>query len=147
MGAVKLSTIRSRFGSAIDAIAGMSISRNPYERFGAIPNTVAHLRFAIGIISCDRIDSDRQKENTGIYAQTIIGIKFAYRLRPKDQITSYDEGFDKSNDLIKACTNRSPAIYTNLQIYFDNQSHEISDSGEYLIITIRFLIYHFLPLN
>lgn len=147
MTTVALSTIRGRFATAVDAIAGMSISRNPYDRFGYVPNTVAHLRFAVGILSATRVDADRQKQSSGIFMQSHIGVKFAYRLRPKDQIASYDEGYNKAGDIIATLTNRTPAVYNGLQIYFDDIAHEVTDSGEYMIFVVRFLIYHYIPLT
>lgn len=147
MASVSLSTIRGRFATAVDAIAGMSASRNPFDRFGYVPNTVAHLRFSVGILSASRMNADRQRQNSGIFMQSYIGIKFAYRLRPKDQITSYDEAYNKANDIVAALTNRTSAVYTNLQIYFEDITHEVTDSGEYMIFTLRFLVYHYLPLT
>jgi len=146
MAAVSLSTIRSRFGTAIGAIAGMTESRNPFGRFGYNPNSVAHLRFACGVMSCNRIDADRQREAQGVFVTTTMGVRFAYRLRPKDQITSYDESFDQAQSVIQAITNRTSAVYANIQIFFDDLGHEITDSGEYMVFTVRFLIYHYLPL-
>ena len=147
MAAVSLSTIRGRFATAIGAIAGMTQSRNPFGRFGYNPNSVAHLRFACGVVSCHRIDGDRQKMAQGVFCHTIMAVRFAYRLRPKDQITSYDEAFNQAEDVIQALTNRTSAVYANLQIFFDELLHDITDSGEYIIFTVRFLIFHYLPLT
>jgi len=147
MAAVSLSTIRARFATAIDALSGFSESRNPFENFGRAPNTVAHLRFAVGIINVQGREDDRQRETTGIMSNTMMGIRFAYRVRPKDQIVSYDESFDKAQEVIKTITNKSAPVYADLSIRFDNLESELTESGEYMIFDSRFEVIHFIPLT
>ena len=145
MSAVAWSTIRQRFKNAVDAIAGFSESRNPYDNFGRNPNTVAHLRFAIGLTST-AAQSGRQKQAIGIVSNTTMSVRFAYRIRPKDQISSYDDALDTAQSVIQSCTNRTAALYTNTQIKYDSMSYTLANSGEYMIFDVYFLCLHQIPL-
>ena len=144
--ATEISTIRSRIQTAVNAMAGMSVSIHPYERFSSTPNTIAHLRFACGVVGVEGRPDDRQRQAQGILADTSIGIRFTYRIRPKDQVTSYDEAWDKATDIAQTVTNRSPTIYSDIQIRFSRMTHEVLTSGEFIIITLFFQILHYIPL-
>ena len=146
MAAVGLSTIRSRLATATDAIAGFSISRNPFAHFGRSPQTVSHLRFAVGIMSTAAREDDRQREAQGIYSETVMGIRFAYRLPPKDQIAGYDGAFDAAQSVIASITNISPAVHANINLRYLRLSPSVSTAGEYMILTLEFEVLHFLPL-
>lgn len=130
----------------MDAIAGMSQSRNPFDVFGRNPNTVAHLRFAVGVTSVAARDDDRQRQPAGVFCNTTAVVRFAYRIRPKDQQLSYRSAFDQADLITQAITNRTPAVYTNLQIRFAGMSYRIANSGEYMILDMSFSILHYLPL-
>ena len=53
MGTVKLSEIRSRLKTAIEAIAGEGLKESPlpFQAFGRTPNAIGNKSFAVGIIS------------------------------------------------------------------------------------------------
>ena len=142
MAFVDYSAIRSRFATKIKTLSGFTESRNPFDDFNRFPNTIAQKRFAVGIGPIQALEEQRESSLTGLMCQTQVQVKYPYRLRPKDQVTDYDLSMDVAQDVIKACTNRSPPLHTNLQIFFQQMEHEITESGEYIITTLQFTVLH-----
>ncbi len=147
MSTVKLSTIRSRMSTAVDAITGMNLSPLPYEGFGRTVNTIAHKAYSIGIGGSNAQD-DRQRPIEGAMLTTDVDIKMAYRIRPLDQLTDVDGGLDLENDIITKILDRTDSnLYPNLHIKFVSSSRQLTDSGEYMISTLSFDVLHFIPLQ
>jgi hypothetical protein len=144
---VSLSTIRQRFATQLSTLSGFDESRNPYDGYGRSPNTVAHQRFMVGIQSVTSRDDDRQRHGIGVMSSTIVGVKYAYRIRPKDQLISFDDGLDSAQIVINAITDRSLPLHDNLQIRFGGMDNELSDSGEWMSITLTFEVLHYLYLT
>jgi len=147
MSAVSLQTIRQRFATAITDLTGFDESRNPYDGYGRSPNTVAHKRFSVGVGSVSSRDDDRQRRLQGIMSETEILVRFAFRIRPKDQIDSYDDALQSAQQVIEKITNRSTPLHDNLQIRFRGLDNELSDSGEWCTITISFTVLHYIQLT
>jgi len=147
MSAVSLQTIRQRFADAITDLTGFDESRNPYDGYGRSPNTVAHKRFSVGVGSVSSRDDDRQRRLQGIMSETEILVRFAFRIRPKDQIDSYDDALQSAQQVIEKITNRSTPLHDNLQIRFRGLDNELSDSGEWCTITISFTVLHYIQLT
>jgi len=147
MSAVSLQTIRQRFANAITDLTGFDESRNPYDGYGRSPNTVAHKRFSVGVGSVSSRDDDRQRRLQGIMSETEILVRFAFRIRPKDQIDSHDDALQSAQQVIEKITNRSTPLHDNLQIRFRGLDNELSDSGEWCTITILFTVLHYIQLT
>lgn len=147
MSAVSLQTIRQRFADAITDLTGFDESRNPYDGYGRSPNTVAHKRFSVGVGSVSSRDDDRQRRLQGIMSETEMLVRFAFRIRPKDQIDSYDDALQSAQQVIEKITNRSTPLHDNLQIRFRGLDNELSDSGEWCTITISFTVLHYIQLT
>lgn len=147
MSAVSLSTIRQRFATAVSSLTGFEESRNPYDGYGRSPNTVAHKRFSIGIGAVGSRDDDRQRRAQGIMTDTEVLCRFAFRIRPKDQIESYDDALAAAGDVIEKITNRSTPLHDSLQIRFRGLDNELSDSGEWCTLTLSFTVLHYIQLN
>ena len=77
---------------------------------------------------------------------TAVLVRYPFRIRPKDQIDSYDEAMDSAETVIQNITNRSTPLHDNVQIRFEGLDNELSDSGEYLSITINFNVIHYISL-
>ncbi len=144
---VSLATIRQRFATQISTLSGFSESRNPYDGYGRSPNTVAHKRFMVGIQSVTSRDDDRQRRGVGVMSSTIVGVKYIFRIRPKDQLISFDDGLDSAQTVINAITDRSLPLHDNLQIRFGGMDNELSDSGEWMSIILTFEVLHYLYLT
>ena len=147
MSAVGLSTIRSRFATKISDQDGFDESRNPFDGYGRSPNTIAHQRFAVGIGSVSSRDDDRQKQPRGVMCETTVLVRYPYRIRPKDQVASYDNALDSAESVMRSITTRSDGLHEKLQIRFQGLDNELSDSGEYLTITLNFNVLHYLSLT
>lgn len=146
MAAVSFSTIRSRFATKVLTLSGYSLSRNPFDDFNRNPNAVAHKRTSIGVSMIARSDQ-RESTSVGVLCQSIVVVKYPYRLRPKDQVLDYDGSMDSVEDVIKALTVRAAPLHTDLQIFFNDASHDITDSGEYIINTLNFTVIHTIALT
>ena len=146
MSSVSVSTIRQRFANAVSGIPDFHELRNPFDGYGRSPNSVANLGFAVGVRGVTSRDDDRQRRSSGVMCETEMFVRFIYRIRPKDQIVSLDEGFDNVETVIRTITNRSTPLHDDLQIRFQGFDNELSDSGEYAIFTLSFNIIHFISL-
>ena len=144
---VSLATIRQRFATMIDSLDGFDESRNPFDGYGRSPNTVAHKRFMVGIRSVSSRDDDRQRRGVGVMTSTEVLVRYAYRIRPKDQIESFDDGLDSAQTVINAITKRSTPLHDEIQIRFGGMDNELSDSGEWMSITLAFEVLHYLYLT
>jgi len=144
---VSLATIRQRFSTMIDSLDGFDESRNPFDGYGRSPNTIAHKRFSVGIRSVSSRDDDRQRRGVGVMSSTEVMVRYAFRIRPKDQIESFDDGLDSAQTVINAITKRSTPLHDELQIRFGGMDNELSDSGEWMSITLAFEVLHYLYLT
>lgn len=147
MGAVSLSTIRSRFSTAISSLDGYDESRNPYDGYGRSPNTIAHQRFSVGIRGVTSRTDDRQREINGVMTETEVFVRYPFRIRPKDQVLSYDLALSSAESVIKKITNRSSPLHDNLQIRWRGLDNELADSGEWVSIIITFIVLHYISLT
>lgn len=149
MATVRLSSIRSRVATALEAIAGAGLNQSPlpYGAFGRTPNSIAHKAFAVGIGGSNAMD-DRQRPTEGAMLQTDLDITFAFRLRPLDQLTDVDNQLNLENTIITALLDRSNAVlYPNLHIKLISTNRALTDSGEYILSTLSFEALHFIPLS
>lgn len=147
MSAVSLSTIRKRFADAVTTLSGFDESRNPFDGYGRSPNTIAHKRFSVGVGTVTSREDDRQRRSTGIMTDTQMSIRFAFRIRPKDQIESYDNALDAAEQVIEIITNRSTPLHDSLQIRFTGLDNELADSGEWCTLTLSFSVLHYIQLT
>ena len=147
MSTVSLSTIRQRFADAISALDGFTESRNPYDGYGRSPNTAAHKRFSVGIGTVTSREDDRQRRSVGIMTESEVSVRFAFRIRPKDQIDSYDDALQSAHTVISQITNRSTPLHDNLQIRFRGIDNELADSGEWCTINVSFTVLHYIQLT
>jgi len=144
---VSLATIRQRFATMLSSLDGFDESRNPYDGYGRSPNTIAHKRFSVGVRTVTERDDDRQRHGVGVMTSTEVAIRYAFRIRPKDQLESYDDGLDSAQTVINAITKRSLPLHDEIQIRFGGMDNELSDSGEWMSINLNFLVLHYLYLT
>lgn len=147
MAAISFSTIRSRFATEVATLTGFTVSRNPLDPALRLPDTLAHLRFAVGIGGAIAREDSRQGASVGAFMETTVEVRFSYRLRPKDQVADYDSAFDKAELIIKKILDRTLALYQDLHIRLNRMIHRITDSGEFMIITIEFACLHHIPIT
>jgi len=142
MATVDYSTLRQRFSSTISTLTGFEESRNPYDGQGRSPNTIAHQMYSVGIRASSAQDADRQRKSDGVMVSTEVTVRYYYRIKPKDQLDSYDDGMDSANLVIKTLTNRSAPLHTDTQVRFSSMANELTDSGEWLTVILTFTVTH-----
>jgi hypothetical protein len=126
---------------------GYDESRNPYDGYGRSPNTIAHQRFSVGIRGVTSRTDDRQRESDGVMTETEVFVRYPFRIRPKDQVSSYDLALSSAESVIKKITNRSSPLHDNLQIRWRGLDNELADSGEWVSIIITFIVLHYISLT
>jgi|TARA_R100000479_G_scaffold171087_1_gene114296 hypothetical protein len=149
MATVKLSIIRSRVATAVEAIVGAGLKQSPlpYGAFGRTPNSIAHKAFSIGMGGSNAQD-DRQRPTEGAMLQTDMDIKVSFRIRPLAQLVDVDASLDLENTIIANVLDRTnTTLYQNLHIKLLSTNRQLTDSGEYMISTLSFELLHFIPLT
>ena len=123
-------------------LSGMHLSRLPPAYFARQQNTLAHKSFVVGIETVEDT-GERQRRNINLYVRTEVEIQFAYRLRPKDIYpTDYDLSLDLEGEVIAAVMGTYSGIQNEISIRFVRSSRSISDTIEYQITTLTFIVQH-----
>ena len=99
--AVTVKSIRQRVEAAIDAVTGFSIAKQPYGVFARDPASVLHQRFAVGCPTTTPAEA-RQRIRSGATVHTRVAVTYAMRIKPKDQVVSYDAALDAEAEIIEA---------------------------------------------
>jgi hypothetical protein len=139
--ALKYSNIRAAIAEKIDSLAGFNEVKVPIEFIGRTQKTIAHLGFAIGINSSS--DSGERQRRAIYYLNSLVTVKFMYRLRPLDLYpTDYDNCLDKEIDVVKAVLSSYSSIQNEMTIRFNSSIREISSALEFMIVTLTFNVKH-----
>ena len=135
-----LSDIRSQVSAKISALSGFKLSTQTPDYFGRTQNTVAHKAFVVGLDTSSQMN-ERQRRGVGVYTQTTVRVIFSYRLRPH---SAYPTDYDLMLDTEESVINAVLAAYSSqpFQIRYESSSRSITDSQEYVIITLEFTTYH-----
>ncbi len=140
---LKFSQIRAGIASQIDLIAGMRQAKHLPDYFGRVQDTVAHKAYTIEIGVVNQQQNERQRQAVGAYVQTTVIVKFAYRMRPLDVYpTDYDNALDLEYQIIDQCLKSYQSIQNKIQIRFVSSDRQSTNSNEYVISTLEFIILH-----
>ena len=143
-----LKSLRQRVETAIDAVTGFSPAKHPYNVFGRDPSSVLHRRFAVGVPRTEPVPNRRQRTDVGAVVNTLIGVTYCMRVRPKDQVASYDDSLDAEAEIIKAVMADSAALKADAVISFAGVSiREVDPAGEWIIGEVEFTALHTLALE
>ena len=138
---LSLSTLRQGISTKISEISGFKLSKHSPEFFARTENTVAHLAYTVGLNSSTATE-ERQRRSVGVYIQTPVTVIFSYRLRPLDIYpTDYDLAMDKEEQVIQKVL-ESYVSDNQFTIRYVSSTREVTDSQEYIIITIEFTTLH-----
>jgi len=141
--ALSLSQIRSALSTQILNISGMRLAKHLPDYFGRVQDTVAHKAFTVQIDSVVGRTDERQRRTVGVYAQTTVTIKFAYRFRPLDVYpTDYDLALDLEVQIIDQVLKSYATIQQEVQIRFVSSDRQSTNSNEYMITTMVFNVFH-----
>lgn len=140
---LKFSQIRAGLATQILTISGMRQARHLPDYFGRLQDTVAHKAFTIEIGIVNQRQDERQRTQIGAYVQTTVIVKFAYRMRPLDVYpTDYDNSLNLEYEIIDKCLQSYATIQPKMQIRFNNSDRQSTNSNEYVIHTIEFIVLH-----
>lgn len=141
--ALSLSQIRSGLSNQILNISGMRLAKHLPDYFGRVQDTVAHKAFTVQIDSVIGRTDERQRRSIGVYAQTTVTIKFAYRFRPLDVYPAdYDSSLDLEVQIIDQALKSYASIQQEVQIRFVSSDRQSTNSNEYMITTLVFNVFH-----
>ena len=139
---MKYTQVRQAIAEKVEAITGFKQSKHSPDYFGRTENTVAHKAFTVAMLSSAAID-ERQRRSVGVYVNTPAQVIFSYRLRPLDIYpTDYDLAMDTEQQIIQAVLQAYTAPKNEFTIRYVGSSRDVTESQEYIIITIDFTILH-----
>ena len=128
----------------IGDLSGYREVRQLPELFGRTQNTLAHLGFSVEVSGSQQAN-ERQRVAVGLYLDTTVKVKIAYRLRPHDLVLDYGNALDKEEQVIQAVMQRNFA--KGIEVRFLRASRRTPDSQEYLISEIELQALHTIALT
>ena len=103
---VSVKEVQRAIAIKIGDLSGFQEVRQLPELFGRTQNTIAHLGFAVEVSGSQQAN-ERQRIAVGLYVDTTVRVKLAYRLRPHDLVLDYGNALDKEQEVIQAVMNRN----------------------------------------
>ncbi len=141
---VSVAEVQSTLAAKISALSGFRQVRQLPEMFGRAHNTLAHLGFSVEVAQTSEIP-ERQRIPVGLYVNSSIRVKFAYRLRPHDIILDYGNALDKEQAVISVLLARNFA--KGIEVKFIRATRRTPESQEYLISEIEINALHTIQIN
>ena len=136
-----LSSIRKAIATKIETLSGFKESKHTPDFFGRTENTVAHKAFSISVASSTAME-ERQRRAVGVYLSTPMQVIFSHRLRPLDIYpTDYDASLDAEEQVINKVL-EAYATDNEFTIRYTASERSVTDSQEYILITLSFNILH-----
>lgn len=143
---VAVKTVRQRVASAVDSATGFSESKQPYGVFPRDPASVLHLRFACGTPRTSTVSS-RQKTANGALVRTDVSVTFVHRIKPKDQVASYDAALDAEQSIIQAVMADTGTLQELQLTYTGSSQRAVDPAGEWFVGEVGFQSLHILALS
>lgn len=141
---VSVKELQRAIAAKVDGLTGFREVRQLPELFARTQNSLAHLGFAVEVSTTSETN-ERQRIPVGLYANTTVRIKYAYRLRPHDLILDYGNALDKEQLIIAAVMDRN--FSKGIEIRFVRATRRTPDSQEYLISEIELQALHTISLS
>jgi len=141
---VSVKEVQRAIAIKIGDLSGFREVRQLPELFGRTQNTLAHLGFAVEVSGSQQA-TERQRIAVGLYVDTTVRVKLAYRLRPHDLVLDYGNALDKEEEVIQAVMQRNFA--KGIEVRFLRASRRTPDSQEYLISEIELQALHTIELT
>lgn len=139
---MKFSAVRFAIAEKVAAITGFKLSNHSPDFFGRTQNTVAHKAFTVGMESSSAMD-ERQRRTVGVYVSSPVSVVFSYRLRPLDIYpTDYDLAMDTEQTIISALLEAYTSPNNLFTIRYNGSTRDVTESQEYIIITLDFTVLH-----
>ncbi len=141
---VSVKEVQRAIAIKIGDLSGFREVRQLPDLFGRTQNTLAHLGFAVEVSNSQQAN-ERQRIAVGLYVDTTVRVKIAFRLRPHDLVLDYGNALDKEQEVIQAVMNRNFA--KGIEVRFLRASRRTPDSQEYLISEIELQALHTIQLS
>ncbi len=139
--ALKFSQVRQEIASKVASLTGFQETKHSPDFFGRTENTVAHKAFGVRLAASTAME-ERQRRAVGVYVSTPVQVIFSYRLRPLDIYpTDYDLSMDTEEQVISKVL-ESYATNNQFTIRYEGSTREVTESQEYVIITLEFTTLH-----
>ena len=139
--ALKFSQVRGAIASKVASLTGFQETKHSPDYFGRTENTVAHKAFGVRLAASSAME-ERQRRAVGVYVSTPVQVLFSYRFRPLDIYpTDYDLAMDTEEDVISKVLE----VYSSnneFTIRYVGSTREVTESQEYVIITLDFITLH-----
>ena len=138
---LSFANVRSGIAAKVDALTGFKETVQTPDYFARTQDSIAHKAFSVGMVSATGVD-ERQRRSIGVFVNSQIRITFAYRLRPLDIYpTDYDLALDSEQLVINAAL-EAYATNNKFTLRYNGSSRQVTDSQEYIIITIELTALH-----
>jgi len=141
---VSVKEVQRALAIKIGDLSGFREVRQLPELFGRTQNTLAHLGFVVEVSGSQQAN-ERQRIAVGLYVDTTVRVKLAYRLRPHDLVLDYGNALDKEQEVIQAVMQRNFA--KGIEVRFLRATRRTPDSQEYLISEIELSALHTIELT
>lgn len=139
--AISFSQLRAAVASQVSTIAGYRQVRMLPDYFERTQNTLAHKGFSVGIATSNGLN-ERQRKSVGVFVESVVRVRIAYRIRPSDIILDLDAALDAEKVVIGKVLASYSSIQTGVEIRFSRVTRFSPDSQEYLVSDIEFLATH-----
>ena len=144
MSHVSVKEVQNALATKIGLLSGFREVRQLPELFGRTQNTLAHLGFSVDVGTSTQVQ-ERQRISVGLYLETLVRVRFAYRVRPHDLILDLGNALDKEQEVIKTCMARN--FGKAIEIRFLRATRRTPDSQEYIISEIELSALHTISIS
>jgi len=135
--------LRTAISDQIDTLSGFRLIKLPPAQFGRSQQTLAHLGYSVGLETSEQLNERQRRINGGYYVQTNVTVIFGFRLRPTELYpTDYDNALDQEQEVIIKVLSSYQAVRNEVQIRFLSSQRAITESSEYMLITLNFQAFH-----
>ena len=138
---LSVSQLRAAVVSQVSSLSGYREIQMLPDYFERTQNTLAHKGFSVGIATSNALP-ERQRRSVGLFLESVIRVKIAYRIRPSDIILDYSLALDAENIVIGKVLASYASIQSGVELRFSRVTRFAPDSQEYLISDIEFLAVH-----
>jgi hypothetical protein len=142
--AVSVKEVHRAIAGRIDALTGYREVRMLPQYFGRTQNTLAHLGFAVDIVTSNAAP-ERQRRPVGAMLESLARVKIAYRIRPHDVVLDYGNALDKEQEVIAALMD--PNWGKGIECRLESITRNSPDSQEYLLSEIAFSVFHTISIS
>ena len=133
--------VRQAIQTKVETVSGFTLVPFPPTYFRRVQNTIAHKGFTVDV-STSNDQGERMRGTGSVYLSSTVRVMFAFRLRPKDIVTDYDNSMDTEEDVIKAVLGSYAGIQAGIQVRYNRSTRDVPDSMEYMVTTLEFTVLH-----